>query len=125
MKRVAITGIGLVTALGVGTEETWSGLIEGRSGVGPIRGFNASSLRTQLGAEILDFAPQQFVAQRRTLRMMTRGDQLALVGAIIAMRDAGLAVAEADGERAGLFVGGNKEVSDLNHLLEATLAARN
>ena len=125
MKRVAITGIGLATALGVGTEETWNGLIEGRSGVGPIRGFNASSLRTQLGAEILDFAPQTFVTQRRILRMMTRGDQLALVGAIIAMRDAGLAVTEADSERAGLFVGGNKEVSDLNHLLEATLVARN
>jgi 3-oxoacyl-[acyl-carrier-protein] synthase II len=125
MKRVAITGIGLVTALGVGTEETWDGLIAGRSGVGPLQAFDASSLRTRLGGEIRDFNPQGYVANRRTLRMMTRGDQLSVVAATIAMRDAGAAVGEGQAGRAGLFVGGNKEISDPMHVLEATLLARN
>lgn len=126
MRRVAITGIGLITALGIGTEETWRGLVEGRSGVGPIATFDASSLRTRIGAEVPDFDAKGFVANRRMLRMMTRNDQLALAGATLAVRDSGLNLAEAAGEsdRAALFVGGNKEISNPLHLLEATLVAR-
>jgi 3-oxoacyl-[acyl-carrier-protein] synthase II len=125
MRRVVVTGIGLVTALGIGTETTWRGLIEGRSGVGPIRRFDASSLRSKLGGELLDFEPEKFVASRRTLRMTTRNDQLALAGAALALGDAGLDPAELDAERAALFVGGNKEIGDPLHLLEASLVARN
>ncbi len=75
-RRVALTGIGLVTPLGVGTEETWQGLVEARSAVGPIEGYDASSLRSQLGAEIVGLEPKQFVS-RRALRTMTRYDVLA------------------------------------------------
>ncbi len=124
MRRVAITGVGLLTPLGIGTEETWDGLIEGRSGVGPIQSYDPSSLRTRLAGEISDFAPQEFVTNRRVLRMMTRGDRFALVSATLAMRDAQLTLSEGEGDRAGLFVGGNKEISDPMHVLEATLAAR-
>jgi 3-oxoacyl-[acyl-carrier-protein] synthase II len=124
MRRVVITGIGLVTPLGVGTEATWNGLIAGRSGVGPIRRYNPSSLRTQVGGEVADFAPEQFVAHRKTLRMMTRTDQLALVGATLAARDSELNLTGVDLERAGLFVGSNKEVCDLMYLQEAVLTAR-
>jgi 3-oxoacyl-[acyl-carrier-protein] synthase II len=124
MRRVAITGIGLVTSLGLGAEATWRGLIEGRSAVGPIRSYDPSSLRTQLGAEVPDFDPQEFVANRRTLRMMTRNEQLALAGASLALRDSQLDLSALDGERAALFVGSNKEVSDTRHLLEACLIAR-
>lgn len=124
MKRVAITGIGLLTALGVGVEPTWEALLAGRSAVGSLDAYDPSSLRTRIGAEIRDFKPQEFVANRRTLRMMTRGDQFALVGATLAARDGGYDFTAGDGERAGLFVGGNKDISDPKHVLEATLAAR-
>lgn len=125
MRRAVITGIGLVTPLGIGAESTWRGLIEGRSAVGPIRNFDASSLRTQVGAEIFDFEPKQFAADRRSLRMMTRNDQLALAGATLAVRDAELTLSDSECDRAGLFVGSNKEISNPMHLLEATLVARN
>lgn len=125
MRRVAVTGIGLATALGVGVEATWRGLLEGRSGVGRIRSFDPSNLTTQLGAEVWDFAPERFVTNRRTLRMMTRNEKLALAGATLAVQDAGIDPASLDGDRAGLFVGGNKETSDLVRLEEACLAARN
>jgi 3-oxoacyl-[acyl-carrier-protein] synthase II len=125
MRRVVVTGIGLVTPLGVGTEETWRGLLDGRSGVGRIQNFDPSSLRTQIGGEVSDFAPEEIVPNKRVLRKLTRGDQFALVGAILAVRDSGIEFDEAKADRAGLFVGSNKEVSDLGHLMEPTLAARN
>lgn len=123
-RRVAVTGIGLVTALGVGTEQTWRALVEGRSGVGPIQSYDVSSLRTQIGGEAADFEPKQYV-HPKILRKLTRGDQFALVGSVLAMEDAGLELTEEQSQRAGLFLGSNKEVSDLMHLLEPTLAARN
>lgn len=124
MRRVAITGIGLVTGLGVGTQATWDGLLAGRTAVDRIRGFDASSLRTQLGAEIRDFEPRAFASNRRLLRMMTRSDQLALAGATLAVRDAGLDPAAWDGDRAGLYVGGAKSLPNPEYLLDAILAGR-
>jgi 3-oxoacyl-[acyl-carrier-protein] synthase II len=121
--RVVITGIGLATPLGVGTEATWGGLLEGRSGITPITSYDASSLRTQQSAEISDFDAEQF-ASRKTLRSMTRNDQLALAGASLAATDAGLDVSQ-DGDRAGLFVGSNKEISSPMNILEGSLVARN
>jgi len=123
VRRVAVTGVGLVTPLGVGTDETWKALLAGRSAVGPIKGFDASSLRTQVAAELDGFDPEEF-ATRKTLRSMTRNDQLAIAGAVVAMRDAQLeALADEAAPRAGLFVGSNKEVSNLPPILEGALVA--
>lgn len=124
MNRVAITGIGLLTPLGIGTDATWSALLEGRSAIGPIRGYDPTSFTTQLGAEILDYDPVKFVANRRQLRMMTRNDQFALTGALLATQDSGVDFGSLEVERTGVFVGGNKEISDPMHLLEGTLEGR-
>jgi 3-oxoacyl-[acyl-carrier-protein] synthase II len=124
MRRVVVTGIGLITPLGTGTQASWQGLLDGRSGIGPIEGFDPSSLRSQLGGEVRDFEPEEY-AHKKVLRKLTRGDQFALAGAILAVDDSGIELDEEKGDRAGLFVGSNKEVSDLGHLLEPTLAARN
>lgn len=123
MTRVVVTGVGLATPLGVGTEAAWNGLLEGRTAIKPITSYDASSLRTQQAAEIADFDAEQF-ANRKTLRSMTRNDQLALAGASLAVADAGLDFSE-DGDRAGLFVGSNKEISNPMNILEGSLIARN
>lgn len=126
MRRVVVTGVGLVTPLGNGTDETWQALIAGRSAVGPIESFDASSLRTQLAAELDGFDPEQF-ATRKALRSMTRNDQLAVAGAAVAVQDAELATPEEGDDartRRGLFVGSNKEVSNLPPILEGALVAR-
>ncbi|GAA2483569.1 beta-ketoacyl-[acyl-carrier-protein] synthase family protein [Streptomyces gobitricini] len=125
MRRVAVTGIGVLTALGEGRGETWKGLLEGRTGVGPIRGYDASSLDTRIAAELPDFRATRY-AHRRSLRMTTRNDQLAVAGAALAVEDAGLDLGAAgyDPERAAVFVGGNKEISNPEHLLTGSLAAR-
>jgi 3-oxoacyl-[acyl-carrier-protein] synthase II len=117
MRRVVVTGIGVLTALGLGTDATWKALLEGRSGVGPIRGFDASSLRTRLAAEITDFDPRELL-DRRAARKMTRSEQLAVSGATLAVRDAGLD-GGLDPARTALFTGSSKEVSDLTKLTGA------
>jgi 3-oxoacyl-[acyl-carrier-protein] synthase II len=123
MRRVVITGVGLATPLGIGARATWEGLLSGRSAVAPVRAFDSSSLRTQLAAEIVDLDPGAF-ASARARRTMTRGDLLAVAGAKLAIDDAGLDVGEADAERTGLFLGGNKEISDPTDMLAATLQCR-
>ncbi|MBO3749433.1 beta-ketoacyl-[acyl-carrier-protein] synthase family protein [Streptosporangiaceae bacterium NEAU-GS5] len=120
MRRVVVTGVGLLTGLGVGTKETWEGLLEGRSAIGPVTNFDASSLRSRLAAEITGFDPMEFI-DRRALRKMTRNEQLSVVGATLAVRDAGMEGREFDGERTGLFTGSSKEVSDLAKLVDAVV----
>jgi 3-oxoacyl-[acyl-carrier-protein] synthase II len=124
MRRVVITGIGLVTPLGVGTAATWEGLVAGKSAIGPLQAIDASSLRTKIGAEIAELSARDFVANRRLIRSMTRGDLLSMAGAVTAVRDAGLDFADQDTTRVGLFVGGNKEIANPMHMLDAVLASR-
>ncbi len=124
MNRVVISGIGLVTALGTGIEATWRALVAGQSGVKKITRFDASSLRTQLGAEVADFDATSFVP-RRLLRNMTRDDQLAVAAAALALRDAGAVLDHHDSDKAGLFIGGNKEISEPSKVIDAVLVSRN
>ena len=124
-RGVAITGIGLLTPLGVGTDETWQNLLQARSAVGPMKTYDASSLRTQLGAEILDLDPKQFV-NRRSLRTMTRYDMLASVAAAMAVQDSGWELGE-DGDpegRAALFTASGKEISKPEHFEEIAVTVR-
>jgi 3-oxoacyl-[acyl-carrier-protein] synthase II len=125
VRRVAITGIGLLSALGPGVQPTWQALIHGKSAVGPIKSFDASALHSQLGAELLDFDPLKYVSNKRSVRMMTRNDQLSVAGAVLAVADSGANASEWDPERVGLFVGSNKEISNPSSLLDGTLVARN
>lgn len=126
MKRVVVTGIGLLTGLGTTTAGTWDALVAGRSAIGPVTSFDASSLACRQAAEIVDFEPQRYVTRenRRQLRMMTRNDKLAVAGAHDAIADAALEVTEDEADRAALFVGSNKEIADPNHLRDAFLASR-
>lgn len=123
MNRVVVSGVGLATGLGVGTAATWAGLLDGKSAIGLLRGFDPSSLRSRLGAEISSFDPGPYVASRRMLRNMTRNDQLGVAGAALAISDAALTITDPDGS--GLFLGGNKEISEPGKVLDAVLLARN
>ena len=124
MSRVAVTGVGIVSALGPSTEQTWQRLLRGDSAIRRIGSFDPSSLCTQVGAEIVDFPTADFGLRPRSLRLMTRGDQFAFAAATLAMRDAGWEPASVAGDRVGLYAGGNKEISNPDHLREACLAAR-
>ncbi len=88
-RRVVITGMGAVTALGQGVAPTWEGLVAGRSGVAPIRQFDPGQLSVRIAAEVKDFDPSA-VLDRKEIRRTDRYIQLGLVGAREAMEHAGL-----------------------------------
>jgi 3-oxoacyl-[acyl-carrier-protein] synthase II len=124
VRRVAVTGIGLCTPLGNDTASTWTALVEGRSAVGPIRGYNAGSLQTQIGGEVQDLNPREHVANRRSLRTMTQHDIYAMVAAKGAIEDSGLDLGEDPEGRNALFTAGDKQVSDPDYFAESSVAAR-
>ncbi|HWP34522.1 MAG TPA: beta-ketoacyl-ACP synthase II [Thermodesulfobacteriota bacterium] len=103
-RRVVVTGLGLVTPLGTGVEKTWSALVAGRSGIGPITRFDASAYETRIAGEVRDFQPEAYL-DRKDLKRMDTFIQYAVAAAQMAVDDAGLTVDEANAERVGVLVG--------------------
>ncbi|MGH9349166.1 MAG: beta-ketoacyl-ACP synthase II [Vicinamibacterales bacterium] len=102
-RRAVITGIGLVTPLGLGTEPTWEGLIAGRSGIGPITQFDAAPLETRIAGEVKGFDPARWMPARE-VKFMDRFIHLAISAGSMSVEDAGLGGAEL-GDRAGCYLG--------------------
>ena len=104
-RRIAITGIGMVTPLGNDVATTWSGLREGRSGVGPITGFDARGFSTRIGAEVKGFDPEAVIQDRRLLKFASRSHRFALGAATEALADAGIRPDDTTAPRWGCCVG--------------------
>jgi len=103
-KRAVITGIGLLTPLGVGREASWSGLVQGRSGIGPFTQFDASRLKSRFGGEVPGFDPL-LTLDKPSARRTDRYTQFALAAADEAVADAGLTIDPAKAARAGVLLG--------------------
>ncbi len=102
--RVVITGVGLVTPLGIGVEETWQAVIEGRSSARRISRFDPSDYAVQIACEVRDFDPEQWL-ERREARRFDRAVQFALAAARMAIGQAGLVVQPEEAERVGVLIG--------------------
>jgi 3-oxoacyl-[acyl-carrier-protein] synthase II len=103
-RRVVITGIGLITPLGVGVEKSWEAALQGKSGIGLITRFDTSRFSTRIGGEVKGFDSLAFI-DKKELRKMDRFIQLALAAAELAVRDSGLNHGALEGERCGVYVG--------------------
>lgn len=103
-KRVVVTGVGLVTALGTGTEETWKGLCEGRSGVAPITRFDTVQFSTRIAAEVKDFDPLKWF-EKKDVKKMDFFIHYAVAAADFAMKQSGLVIDPEWSERVGVFIG--------------------
>ena len=103
-RRVAITGIGVVTPIGITRDAMWSGLQDCRSGVGPVTRFDASVFRSQIAAEVKGFDPNDFLDQKR-VRRLDRFGQFTLASARLAVQDSELDLTKEDGERVGSMMG--------------------
>ncbi|MBB4915643.1 beta-ketoacyl-[acyl-carrier-protein] synthase family protein [Streptosporangium saharense] len=101
--EVVITGIGAVTPVGIGREETWRNLLAGRSGVGPVTAFDASALPTRIAAEVRGFDPAAYLDAKR-VRRSARFSQFAVAAAREAVADAKLEIGQDNAARIGVVV---------------------
>lgn len=103
-RRVVVTGIGLVSPLGCGIESNWEGLMEGRSGIGPITRFDTTGYATQIAGEVKDYHPEEFISKKE-LRKMDPFLQLGLGAARLGFEDARLTIDAGVADRAGVIMG--------------------
>lgn len=103
-KRIVVTGIGIVSPLGLNTEDTWQGLINGRSGIDYITSFDSELFETRIAGEVKDFNPNDFL-DRKEARRMDRFTQFAAVAAQEAVKHANLEITENNATRVASMIG--------------------
>jgi 3-oxoacyl-[acyl-carrier-protein] synthase II len=118
MRRVVISGIGVVAPNGVGKDAFWSGCVEGHSGIGPIRSFDSSNHPIQIAGEVHNFDPEPFLPAkfRKSVKVMGRAARFGVGAAGLAMRDSGLNQDVLDPEKLGVVVGTGVIPMDLGEL---------
>src|SRR5438105_3511806 len=125
LRRVVITGLGVVAPNGIGKEAFWSACLRGKSAVGPIRSFDASGHPVKVAAEVPDFeiTPLLPPSQRKSAKIMSRAMRFAVGAAVLGVRDAGLELAREDPERVGVVMGTGLVPMDLAEVAPALVEA--
>jgi 3-oxoacyl-[acyl-carrier-protein] synthase II len=125
MRRVVVTGLGVVAPNGTGKEAFWSACLNGRSGVGPIRSFDASRHPVKIAAEVHNFDAAPFLPahQRKSLKIMGRAMRFAVGAAGLAVQDSGLDLARENPERVGVVMGTGLVPVDLPEVAPAVVSS--
>jgi 3-oxoacyl-[acyl-carrier-protein] synthase II len=116
-RRVVVTGIGLVSPVGIGTADTWKAICAGQSGIGPITLFDASRHSTRFAGEVKGFDPLDWI-EKKDVKKCARFIQFALAATAMAMKESGLAVTPENATRVGVAIGsgiGGFEVIEREH----------
>ena len=103
-RRVVVTGIGLLTPCGLTSRETWSALLEGRSGIGPITRFDTKDFSCRIAGEVRGFNAEDYL-DRKEVRRMDAFIHYAMAASEMALKDSGLTVTPEIGERVGVLIG--------------------
>ena len=103
-RKVVVTGLGMISPLGIGVEKSWQALIAGKSGAGQITKFDTKGFDTTIAAEVKDFVPENFI-DKKEIRRMDIFIQYALAAAVQAMEDSQLKITPANADRVGVVVG--------------------
>lgn len=103
-RRVVVTGLGLITPLGIGVEASWKAATEGRSGIGPITQFDASPLPVRIAGEVKGFDPAPYI-EAKEIKKMDRFIHLAMAASTMAIEDSGLKITDENAERVGVIIG--------------------
>ncbi|HWP84297.1 MAG TPA: beta-ketoacyl-[acyl-carrier-protein] synthase family protein [Terriglobia bacterium] len=104
MRRVVVTGLGLITPVGLGWRASWEALLAGCSGIGPVRSFDTSAFPVHLGAEVKGFDPAPYI-RKQPVDALGRSSQFAVAAARMAVEDSGLNLGTLDSRRAGVSMG--------------------
>ena len=103
-RRVVITGLGILSPLGIGVEENWRNIVAGKSGIGPVTRFDATGFPSVIAGEVKNFDPKDFIPEKE-VRRMDQFIQFGIAAAMEAIRDAGLEINEKNAERIGVHLG--------------------
>ena len=117
-RRVVVTGVGLVTPLGIGTEASWEGILASRSGIGPITQFDPTAFSCRIAGEVKDFEPANYI-EKKEIKKMGRFIQFAIAAADFALTGSGLKVLPEFAEEVGVYIGsgiGGFEVIEREHM---------
>ena len=118
-REIVITGMGVVSPIGIGTEAYWDSLAAGRSGIRSLDVFAGSDLPTPIGGEISDFDPKQYIRPRKSLKVMSRDIQLAFVAVDQACEQANFTNRPVDPERLGVVYGADMIAGDPREMIHA------
>ena len=115
-REIVITGVGVVSPIGIGCDRFWESLAAGTSGIRLVDLFDASSLKVRFGGQIPDFDPKVAVRPRKSLKVMSREIQLGFAAADMAIADASIAAGGIEPERFGVVFGNDMIYADLEDL---------
>ncbi|MBN2022743.1 MAG: beta-ketoacyl-[acyl-carrier-protein] synthase family protein [Pirellulales bacterium] len=118
-REIVVTGLGVVSPIGIGLDAFWNALGERRSGVHRLGVFDGSDLPNPIGADVADFDPKQYVRPRKSLKVMSRDIQLGFAAADMACRESRLDAHSVDPDRLGIVFGADMIACDLNELRDA------
>ena len=104
MRRVVVTGLGLITALGTGLEKSWTAIKEGKSGIKTIESFDTTNTPVKCAGEVRDFSPEDFGIEKKEVKKLARNAQFAIAASKMAQADANLVIDETNAERVGVIV---------------------
>jgi len=116
-RRVVVTGVGLVSPLGIGTEATWQAVLQGKSGIGPITAFDATEFACRIAGEVKGFDPYQYI-EKKEVKKMGRFIQFAIAASECALSGSSLKVDAENEEQVGVYIGsgiGGFEVIEREH----------
>lgn len=103
-KRVVLTGVGMITPLGIGVEDTWDGLITGKPGIRRITHFDSSNFPTQIAGEVEGFNPEDYI-ESKEIKKMDRFIHFSIAAAKMAIDDSGFKIKDSNAEKIGVIVG--------------------
>src|SRR5947209_388832 len=118
MRRVVVTGLGVVAPNGVGIDPFWRACVDGHSGIGPIRSFDASNHPIRVAGEVHDFDPEPYIPDkfRKSVKVMGRAARFGIGAAGLAVIDSGLDIGRENPERLGVVMGTGLVPMDLGEL---------
>jgi 3-oxoacyl-[acyl-carrier-protein] synthase II len=122
-KRVVITGLGVISSIGIGWQDFWNNLIAGKSGITKIESFDTTEYDRHFGGEVKNFKPEQFI-DRRKIKRMGRTSQLAVAASKLALEDAKIRLKDLAKQRAGVCVGTTMGESQLMEQMDKVWTAK-
>lgn len=104
MRRVVVTGVGLITSLGTGTEKSWEAIKAGKCGIKEIKSFDTTESAVKIAGEVTDFDPTEFGIEKKEVKKLARNTQFAIAAAKMALEDSGLIIDEKNATKVGTIV---------------------